>query len=191
LFEQITDDGLLISEWPPGAAPYRMRFLTRNRVIAAATRGTVMVEAGARSGARNTLTHARLLHRPAMVVPGPVTSAVSVGCHAELRRPETMLVSRFDEVIEEIGAVGELSALPQGAERPEDVLDATGQRLLDAVQVRTALSAEEIAAGAGLSGREARRNLPLLEMYGFVVVTKSGTYRLAPRPRTAEVTPQE
>jgi DNA processing protein len=191
LFEQITDDGLLISEWPPGAAPYRMRFLTRNRVIAAATRGTVMVEAGARSGARNTLTHARLLHRPAMVVPGPVTSAVSVGCHAELRRPGTMLVSRFDEVIEEIGAVGELSALPQGAERPEDVLDATGQRLLDAVQVRKALSAEEIAAGAGLSGREARRTLPLLEMYGFVVATESGSYRLAPRPRTAEVTPQD
>jgi predicted Rossmann fold nucleotide-binding protein DprA/Smf involved in DNA uptake len=59
-------------------------FLTRNRVIAAATRGTIMVEAGVRSGARNTLSHARLLGRPAMVVPGPITSAVSVGFNSNL-----------------------------------------------------------------------------------------------------------
>src|SRR5262249_25147123 len=101
LFEQIAEDGLLLTEWPPGAAPHRTRFLTRNRVIAAATRGTVVVEAGFRSGARNTLKHARLLDRPAMVVPGPITSAVSVGCHVELRLPGTILVSKFDEVIEE------------------------------------------------------------------------------------------
>jgi DNA processing protein len=101
LFEQIAEDGLLLTEYPPGTVPHRMRCLARNRVIAAATRGTVMVEAGARSGARATLRHARLLGRPAMVVPGPITSALSVGCHAELRQPDTTVVSRFDEVIEE------------------------------------------------------------------------------------------
>lgn len=181
LLEQIADEGLLITEWPPGAAPHRMRFLIRNRVIAAATRGTVMIEAGARSGARNTLRYARQLGRPAMVVPGPVTSAVSVGCHAELRRGGSRLVSRFDEVIEEIGQVGELAAIEEGPARPEDTLDVTARRLLDAVLPRKALTAEEIAAAAGLTGREARRNLPLLETYGFVVATESGGYRLAPR----------
>jgi len=191
LLEQIADEGLLITEWPPGAAPHRMRFLIRNRVIAAATRGTVMVEAGARSGARNTLRYARLLGRPPMVVPGPVTSAVSVGCHAELRRGGTRLVSRFDEVIEEVGHVGELAQIEQGPRLPEDTLDTTARRLLDAVLPRKALTAEEVAAAAGLTGREARRNLPLLEAYGFVVATESGGYRLAPRRKRAEAKEEE
>jgi DNA processing protein len=118
-----------------------------------------------------------------MAVPGPITSATSVGCHAELRREGTRLVSRFDEVIEEVGHIGELAAIDKGPDRPEDTLDATARRLLDAVLPRKALTAEEIAATAGLTGREARRNLPLLEAYGFVVATESGGYRLAPRPR--------
>src|SRR5207253_8331210 len=86
LFERIADDGLLISEWPPGADPHRHRFLVRNRVIAALTRGTVLVEASARSGARQTLGRAALLQRSVMAVPGPVTSAMSVGCHQSIRQ---------------------------------------------------------------------------------------------------------
>ncbi|HYN93695.1 MAG TPA: DNA-processing protein DprA, partial [Pilimelia sp.] len=72
LFDRIVDAGLLISEWPPGAEPHRHRFLIRNRLIAAATCGTVLVEAAARSGATSTLRRALALRRPAMVVPGPV-----------------------------------------------------------------------------------------------------------------------
>jgi DNA processing protein len=189
LFEQIADDGLLITEWPPGSAPHRMRFLTRNRVIAAATRGTIMVEAGIRSGARNTLSHARRLGRPAMVVPGPITSAVSVGCHAELRQPGTTLVSAFDEVIEEIGPIGALAVPPAAPEGPWDGLDTVAKRLLDAVSPRKARSAEEIAAAAGLSGREARRAMPMLEQSGFVVATESGEYRLAVRPNGGAAAP--
>ena len=64
LFDRIAETGLLVSEWPPGAEPLRPRFLIRNRVIAAATRGTVLVEAAARSGATQTLRRA-LAHRPA------------------------------------------------------------------------------------------------------------------------------
>jgi DNA processing protein len=75
----------------------------QNRLIAAATCGAVLVEAAARSTARATLHHARLLHRPAMVVPGPVTSAMSVGCHAELREhPQTRLVRNCADVIAEL-----------------------------------------------------------------------------------------
>lgn len=139
-----------------------------------------MVEAGSRSGARNTLGHARLLRRPAMVVPGPITSATSVGCHAELREPGTLLVSRVEEIVEEIGHVGELSVPVRGADRPEDGLAPLAARVLDAVLPRKARTAEEIAAVAGVSGRDARRTLPLLEREGFVVGSDNG-YRLAPR----------
>ena len=58
LFAAIAAQGLLASEWPPGSRPARTRFLIRNRVIAALACGTVIVEAGERSGALNTARHA-------------------------------------------------------------------------------------------------------------------------------------
>jgi DNA processing protein len=82
LLARIADGrGLLVSEFPPGAAAHGHRFLVRNRLIAAFSRGTVVVEAAARSGATATAHRARTLGRPVMAVPGPVTSAMSVGCH--------------------------------------------------------------------------------------------------------------
>ncbi|GIJ45822.1 hypothetical protein Val02_27080 [Virgisporangium aliadipatigenens] len=74
LFEQIGESGLLLTEWPPGSPPHRVRFLVRNRVIAALSAGTVVVEAARRSGSRQTLHRAAQLGRIPMVVPGPVTS---------------------------------------------------------------------------------------------------------------------
>jgi DNA processing protein len=184
LFDRISESGLLISEWPFGAAPHRLRFLIRNRVIAAATRGTVIVEAAGRSGARQTLGRARALGRMAMAVPGPVTSAMSVGCHAELREEGTRLVSDYKEVIEEVGRIGDdLAPMARGPQRPHDALDPLAAQLLDAVLPRKARTAEEIAAAVGVSGRDARRTLPLLVTAGFVVEHDSG-YRLAPRPST-------
>ena len=88
LFHRIAESGLLVSEWPPGCAPLRHRFLVRNRLIAGLTRGTVVVEAAARSGAQATARRARRLGRQVLVVPGPVTSAMSVGCHELLRESE-------------------------------------------------------------------------------------------------------
>jgi DNA processing protein len=103
LFERIAEQGLLISEWPPGAAPFRHRFLIRNRVIAALTRGTVMVEASTPSSAKQTLGRAIQLGRPAMVMPGPVTSKMSGGCHEALREhPRCRLVTSGAEVVEEV-----------------------------------------------------------------------------------------
>nr|WP_205862134.1 DNA-processing protein DprA [Planosporangium thailandense] len=182
LFDRIGEAGLLISEWPLGAAPHRLRFLIRNRVIAALTRGTVVVEAAGRSGARQTLGRARALGRAAMAVPGPVTSAMSVGCHAELREVGTRLVNNYREVLEEVGRIGDdLAPMPRGLDRPHDTLDPIAAQLLDAVPPRRASSAEEIAATAGVSGRDARRTLPSLVAAGFVVEHDNG-YRLAPRP---------
>ncbi|MBT8226252.1 MAG: DNA-protecting protein DprA [Dactylosporangium sp.] len=185
LFDSIAEHGLLISEWPPGAAPYRQRFLTRNRVIAASTLGTVVVEAGLRSGARHTLGRARLLGRSTMAVPGPVGSAMSAGCHVELRDLGTRLVTSVDEIVEEIGPVGALAPIPRGAERPRDALDPAVARLLDGLLPGPARSAETIAAEVGVSGRDARRGLPLLVAGGFAIQVE-GRYRLAPAGRLDE-----
>ncbi len=179
MFDRIVETGLLISEWPPGAAPFRHRFLIRNRVIAAATRGTVVVEASARSGARQTLGRALRLDRRAMVVPGPITSAMSVGCHEMLREhPETRLVTGVAQVLEEVGRIGDdLSPLERGPHHPRDDLDSTSSALLDAVPRRRTAGLEEIAAAAGVELREAMRKLPLLAQLGFVA-ERGGGYAL-------------
>jgi DNA processing protein len=85
LLAGIAARGAVISEYPPGQLPSRRRFLARNRVIAALTAGTVVVEARQRSGALNAARQARELGRPVMAVPGPVTSAQSAGCHQLIR----------------------------------------------------------------------------------------------------------
>jgi DNA processing protein len=179
MFDEIGETGLLISEWPFGSAPHRIRFLIRNRVIAALTRGTVVIEAALRSGSRQTLGRARTLGRRPMVIPGPVTSAASRGCHEELRTEGTRLVTGHDQILEEVGRIGEdLAPVHRGPDRPHDTLDPMAAQLLDAVLPRRPRTAEEIAAAAGLTGRDARRTLPVLVTSGFVVEQEHG-YRLA------------
>src|SRR5690606_16235574 len=80
LISRIGRSGALVTETPPGGAPARMRFLARNRLIAALSSGTLVVEAALRSGARTTVRHARELSRHVLAVPGPVSSVMSAGC---------------------------------------------------------------------------------------------------------------
>ncbi len=114
LFARIAADGLLVSEVPPGAAPHRTRFLVRNRVIAALTRGTVVVEAALRSGSLSTAHEAERLGRPVLGVPGPVTSTMSQGVHRALRGG-ALLVTSAAEVVEAVGDLGaDLAPEPSG-----------------------------------------------------------------------------
>ncbi|GIG25248.1 DNA processing protein DprA [Cellulomonas denverensis] len=96
----IDQGGSVIAESPPGRPPSRSRFLLRNRLIAALTGATVVVEAGWRSGALNTAHHAAELFRPVGAVPGPVTSAASAGCHRLLRSGVGVCVTDAAEVRE-------------------------------------------------------------------------------------------
>ncbi|WP_433826921.1 DNA-processing protein DprA [Actinoplanes sp. CA-015351] len=176
LFEQIAEQGLIVSEWPIGAEPLRHRFLVRNRVIAAATAGTVVVEAAARSGATQTMSRVLALSRPAMVVPGPITSAMSVGCHAILRgNPYARLVTSAGEVLEEVGRIGEyLTEPPRGPDHARDALDEESALILEALPRRGASSPEELAAAAGLDVRTVLRRLSYLELAGLVVRSGDG-----------------
>jgi DNA processing protein len=99
LLDTIADTGAVVSEWPPGRNATRLRFLLRNRVIAALSPGTAVVEAGERSGALNTARHARDLDRELMAVPGPVTSEQSAGCHTIIREWEGTLVTGAADVL--------------------------------------------------------------------------------------------
>lgn len=182
LFHRIVDHGLLVSEWAPGCAPLRHRFLVRNRLIAALTRGTVVVEAAARSGAQATARRAQELGRQVMVVPGPVTSAMSVGCHELLRDEElrALLVTSGAHVVEAVGRLGEDLAPPtEGPSSPRDGLSDVAVRVLDACPVRTGVSPERLAAVAGCDVLDVLRVLPALELADLVQWTGTG-WRLRP-----------
>ena len=88
LLHRIAEQGLLVSEYPPGVRPARHRFLTRNRLVAALSGATVVVEAGARSGAANTAAWARALGRGGLrgARSGDVVGVGRVPCAAACRR---------------------------------------------------------------------------------------------------------
>jgi len=103
LFDRIAAAGLLVSEWPPDCAPQRHGFCIRNRLIAALSSGTVVVEAGVRSGTTSTVRRALELGRAVMAVPGPVTSAQSAGCHRLLQQGDVQLATGVQDVLESLG----------------------------------------------------------------------------------------
>ncbi|WP_136520418.1 DNA-processing protein DprA [Cellulomonas telluris] len=169
LEEVVHSGGALVSEVPPGAVPTRSRFLQRNRLIAATSRATVVVEAAWRSGAASTAHHAARLLRPVGAVPGPVTSAASAGCHRLLRDGVATCVTDAAEVVELAGDVGSgLHAPDAGAREPQDELGPLARRVLDAVPRRGARSTHDVAVRAGTTAGEARDMLGLLELDGLV-----------------------
>jgi DNA processing protein len=197
LFADIAAHGLVISEWPPGRRPARMRFLVRNRVIAALSCGTVIVEAGERSGALNTARHAAELGKPLMAVPGPVTSAQSAGCHRIIREWGASCVTRAADITDLLsplsapdpqtptgtGSAGTGSGRGRGrATRPGpgptspawdpalpyDDLDADSSRVLDALPARGGAGTSTIAVDAGVDLDTVLRCLGVLAGYGFI-----------------------
>lgn len=180
LLRRVAEEGLLVTEYPPGVRPARHRFLTRNRLVAALAGATVVVEAGARSGAANTAAWARALGRTVCAVPGPVTSSASVGCHALLRSRAAELVTRAEEVVEVIGHMGEFA--PDEA-RPTSPLDGFGEvdkRVYDALPARGARTVDEIAVASGLPPNRILGPLAMLEVAGLVV-REHGRWKLSRR----------
>ncbi len=193
LFDAIAAQGVLVSEWPPGRHVSRLRFLVRNRVIAALATGTLVVEAGQRSGALNTARHARDLRRRLMAVPGPVTSDLSAGCHHIIREWQGVLVTSAAEATEHLAPVGatpfaETATYADGLARPDapavgarlaggrqappviprDLLDTESATVLDAMPSRGGLGTLRVAQRAGLAPAATATCLGRLATAGFV-----------------------
>jgi DNA processing protein len=180
LFDAIAAQGVLASEWPPGQHVSRLRFLVRNRVIAALATGTLVVEAAQRSGALNTARHARDLHRRLMAVPGPVTSDLSAGCHQVIREWQGMLVTSAAEVIEHLSPVGVPLLAGAGTQTgpsgrsaapavlPRDLLDLESARVLDAMPRRGGMGTVRLAQRAGLAPATTATLLGQLATGGFI-----------------------
>jgi len=182
LIDRIAATGLVLSEYPPGAPPARYRFLVRNRLIAALSSGTVVVEAGIRSGARNTATTAAALGKVVLAVPGPITSATSAGCHDLLRTGSAMLAGSVSEILEAVGPVGEnLAAPPTGPTRRTDGLGAEALRVYEALSRNTARTPARVAVESGVAIGRVRALLPELELTNLARRCEEG-WRRAPDP---------
>ena len=177
LLRAICADGLLLSEVPPGAHVTRLRFLVRNRLVAALSQGTVVVEAAARSGSLSTAGRAKDLGRHVMAVPGPVTSDLTTGTHRLLREGAT-LVASVAHVLEQVAPLGAVATSEvRGREHPRDRLAEQTRRILDALPVRRPISAARIAAAAGVSPLMVQVALPELVAAGLIEL-KDGGWRL-------------
>ncbi|MBC7633097.1 DNA-processing protein DprA [Aeromicrobium sp.] len=164
LLARIAEDGLVVSEQAPGQRPMKGRFLSRNRLIAALTQGTVVIEAASRSGSLNTLSWADQLGRTTMGLPGPVTSRQSTGVHAALRGGKAVLVTSGKDVVEEMRGLGADSADEAPLLLTDfDRLPPTAQKALDGLDWSEPRSASEVAVVAHLSARQVGPALALLE----------------------------
>ncbi|MFE9451112.1 DNA-processing protein DprA [Streptomyces sp. NPDC006739] len=167
LIDRIAEQGLVIGELPPGDHPTPSRFILRNRVIAALTRGTVVVEAACRSGSLVTARAAQRLGRFTMGVPGPATSALSAGVH-DLLRGEAVLVTDAAEVVELVGDIGQLAPARRGPVLPRDLLEPAARQVLAALPGHRAAPPGEIARGAQTTQDEAIARLYELRALGYV-----------------------
>jgi DNA processing protein len=206
LLSRIVEAGAVVSELPCGSPPTKWRFLQRNRLIAAASLATVVLEAGWRSGSLNTAGHAASLGRPLGAVPGPVTSAASAGCHRLIRDFDAVCVTNADEMAElapldlrsrsaagsatggagggggdgeGVGGAGRdgQPAAGSGAEVAERAESAERTRVVDALSARSPRAVGDIAARAGLAAAQVQSVLGLLELEGRAARRERGWVR--------------
>lgn len=183
LLTRIADTGAVVSEMPCGAAPTRWRFLQRNRLIAAASQATVVLEAGMRSGSLNTAGHAAALGRPLGAVPGPVTSPASAGCHRLLREFDAICVTDAAQVAELVlpadaprVPVGESGTHSRADDRGLDLTDEE-RRVLDALGPRRARTVVELAERTGLGTSAVIGALGALDATGLARRVEDGWVR--------------
>ena len=108
LFEKIIKNGLMISEYPPGRNPTKNYFLDRNRIIAALSKSTMVVEAAEISGALSTVRHALRMQRLVLAVPGSIHSKSSVGTNELIRNRVAESVTNLQQVLELILPLGQI-----------------------------------------------------------------------------------
>ena len=199
LLTRVAEQGLLLSEVPCGSAPTKWRFLQRNRLIAALSAATVVVEAGRRSGALNTANHALDAGLPVGIVPGPITSAASAGCHALLRTGPVECVTSVAEVMQLAFDGDGVLEIPE----PVEVLALSGRsahvgplahradplhgRVIDALRPRRGQSPSDLAREVGEGADRIRAVLGVLDLEGRASLGADGLWRRAVAASSDEI----
>lgn len=172
LLNEVMQRGCVLAELPPGNSPTRWRFLQRNRLIAALGEVTVIVEMAIRSGAKNTMNHARQIGRDVYAVPGSIVSQTARGCNIAIAEGGAKIVTGFDELLREIAGFG-----PDFGEQAE--LNALQQRVLDSLTTMP-VSPTRLSIKAGTSQAETIAALGQLAALGLANSRPTGWRRTKP-----------
>ncbi len=161
LLNRIESEGLIIAEVAPGVVPAKFRFLQRNRLIAAGSQATIVVEAGYRSGSINTAYHANSLDRPAGAVPGLISAVSAQGCHRLIKEGRAQLIGDGNDMLELLGEPLELVLARANNSAVE--LGSLETRVLDAISF-SGSTFDQLLIETGLSANEAQLALASLEL---------------------------
>ncbi len=174
LFAQIVERGVLVSEAPLGETVRRRRFLTRNRLIAALSSATCVVEAAQRSGSSRTATYAAELNRPVFAVPGPVTSQASAGTHRLIQDHIAVLAGDVEDIRDAVGPLRITKRRSDGG--PE--IPTRLREVLDALpgEGRTGITCEVAAVRSGIEVQETRSWLATAQQRGYVRSDENGLW---------------
>lgn len=178
LASRIQEQGLLISEFPPGTPARRDHFPRRNRLIAALSLGTLVIEAALRSGSLITARLAGELGREVFAMPGSVDNPLARGCH-RLIRQGAKLVETADDILEELGPLlDNVGKVPSSSPReaPPDVHDKDYQHLLKHLD-NAPRSIDELVEHTGLAVDAVSSMLLILELRGDVAMAPGGGYQ--------------
>src|SRR4051794_89409 len=169
LWRRICETGLVISELPPGATPWRWTFPARNRIMAALAGMTVVVEAAARSGSLITMDLAADLGRDLGAVPGPVTSRASAGPNG-LLAAGAHVIRDAQDILDAMLGPGRTQI-----ERAAPTLEPDLEAALAAVEAGNS-TCDEVATATGLTGPAAATALSRLELLGYLTCSNLGIY---------------
>jgi DNA processing protein len=164
LHERVRDNGVVLSELPPGTQPFRWSFPARNRIMAGLARMTVVVEAADPSGSLITSDFARDLGRSVAAVPGRVTSRASRGTNG-LLRDGAVPITAAEDVLDELFGAG-MRQVPASETARAEPSDPRLARVLEAAERLSSIAA--IADATNLSSAETRAALGRLEAEGYL-----------------------
>lgn len=196
LLARIVEEGAVVSESPLGESVRRQRFLSRNRLIAALGRATLVVEAADRSGTTATARAASAMNRPVLAVPGPISSAASAGCHRMIREGLAILVADVPDLLDMLdlthGGRSESTGSPRAGVAPARTRDCLGVRertVLDALPARGIVGLDALVRAAGLSPPDVLAGIGILTAEGWAEELGGG-WRLARAGRTTPARPR-
>ncbi|MGF2735901.1 DNA-processing protein DprA [Marinobacter sp. DUT-1] len=182
LGERVIEQGVLVSEYPPGTPARAAHFPQRNRIISGLSRGVLVVEAGLKSGSLITARLALEQGREVFAIPGSVHSPVARGCH-HLIKQGARLVETVDDVLEELGAwwspqAGESDPV-QTPGAPD--LSRLGQREIAVFEALgyDPVSTDALGLATGLAADQLMQSLLLLELEGLASSAPGGYLRIA------------
>ncbi len=169
LFQDIVENGAVISECDPNTKPEPFRFPVRNRIISGISSGVVIVEAREKSGTLITMRLALEQNREVFAVPGRVFDRASVSTNRAIRNGEAKLVTCANDILDELIAFDILG-------KSDTVIPESAPGLL-AYLDETARSIDELEALSGLSRNQLLMEITMLEMDGRIEKNGSNQFR--------------